>query len=445
MNAEIPTVSGNDTSNPAQTVAGKDLSNPLTADTLPKNVGRILPASFKTTGTMASGEGSPRASRETKRLQRARNDNLNLLDWDELKALMRKRYVMERYKQEQLTKLYNLRQGDRSVEAAIEVKRNNHAKKTFGWDKSYKPLEKKPFDKTIQRYPQLEGTNSSIPNPKGIVCFKYQGWGHKASECPNRKNIILVKGDPYFVGDKVTKNDVSEGTPQEDNGEYGDPERVVEEGEVNVPCGLMRRTPHDDAWPKEGSKKPADTDEEIVNQFGCESSKLIMVGDRPFTDIVYGIKNGFLTIFTEPLSCAEEPLIVQTPLSIGYLPPTLEDGSLINLFSPFGTIVMAKVVKDRLSGPAPVIPSYRVPNQGMGAYPFQPYVAGGPIVNASPGALAPWGPPVPPPYDQYPPPPPGSTMYPSVPGQPIPPYGMQYPSPIPAASSGSPCSDCFFQ
>ncbi|PHT50454.1 hypothetical protein CQW23_10201 [Capsicum baccatum] len=251
----------------------------------------------------------------------------------------------------------------------------------------------------------------------------------------------------------------TEGTPQEDNRDDGDPERVVKEGEVNVPCGLMRRIPHDDAWPEEGSKKPADTDEEIVNQFGCESSKLIMVGDRPFTDIVYGIKNGFLTIFTEPLSCAEEPLIVQTPLSIGYLPPTLEDDSLINLFSPFGTIVMAKVVKDRLSGMS----------KGYGFVKFADVeqansaitsinghhligrsiavrvAAGGPIVNASPGALAPWGPPVPPPYDQYPLPPPGSTMYPSVPGQPIPPYGMQYPSPIPAASSGSPCSDCFFQ
>ena len=136
---------------------------------------------------------------------------------------------MERYKQEQLTKLYNLRRGDKKVEEyydefqnlilhldivkppnnclarfkgglcyevvsqlvvhkfdqiqdlveeAIEVERNNHAKKTFGWDKSYKPLEKKPFDKTIQRYPRLEGTNSSTPNPMGIVCFKCQGWGH---------------------------------------------------------------------------------------------------------------------------------------------------------------------------------------------------------------------------------------------------------------------------
>ncbi|KAK6785276.1 hypothetical protein RDI58_018731 [Solanum bulbocastanum] len=62
---------------------------------------------------------------------------------------------------------------------------------------------------------------------------------------------------------------------------------------------------------KHGVKKPAGTAEEIEKQFGCESSRLIMVGDRPFTDIVYGNRNGFLTILTEPLSCAEEPLIVQ--------------------------------------------------------------------------------------------------------------------------------------
>ncbi|PHT48083.1 Actin-related protein 2/3 complex subunit 2A [Capsicum baccatum] len=62
---------------------------------------------------------------------------------------------------------------------------------------------------------------------------------------------------------------------------------------------------------KHGVKKPAGTAEEIEKQFGCESSRLIMVGDRPFTDIVYGNRNGFLTILTEPLRCAEEPLIVQ--------------------------------------------------------------------------------------------------------------------------------------
>ncbi|CAN4080735.1 unnamed protein product [Withania somnifera] len=181
----------------------------------------------------------------------------------------------------------------------------------------------------------------------------------------------------------------------------------------------------------------------------------------------------------------------ETNLYIGYLPPTLDDDGLINLFSPFGTIVMAKVVKDRLSGlskgygfvkyadvqqansaitsmnghrldgrtiavrvagkppqptvppgPAPAIPPYTVPNQGMSAYPSQQYAAGGPIGSAPPGgypppgAPAPWGPPVPPPYAQYPPPP-GAAMYPPVPGQPIPSYGRQYP-PIPAPSSGAP-------
>ncbi|XP_057758589.1 phosphatidylglycerophosphate phosphatase 1, chloroplastic/mitochondrial [Arachis stenosperma] len=58
-------------------------------------------------------------------------------------------------------------------------------------------------------------------------------------------------------------------------------------------------------------KKPSGTAEEVEKHFGCESSKLIMVGDRPFTDIVYGNRNGFLTILTEPLSLVDEPFIVK--------------------------------------------------------------------------------------------------------------------------------------
>ncbi|XP_054790184.1 phosphatidylglycerophosphate phosphatase 1, chloroplastic/mitochondrial-like [Prosopis cineraria] len=58
-------------------------------------------------------------------------------------------------------------------------------------------------------------------------------------------------------------------------------------------------------------KKPAGSADEIEKHFGCESSQLIMVGDRPFTDIVYGNRNGFLTILTEPFSPAGEPFVVQ--------------------------------------------------------------------------------------------------------------------------------------
>ncbi|KAK9284429.1 hypothetical protein L1049_023602 [Liquidambar formosana] len=58
-------------------------------------------------------------------------------------------------------------------------------------------------------------------------------------------------------------------------------------------------------------KKPAGTAEEIEKHFGCASSQLIMVGDRRFIDIVYGNRNGFLTILTEPLTLSGEPLIVK--------------------------------------------------------------------------------------------------------------------------------------
>ncbi|KAL6531216.1 Splicing factor 1 [Orobanche hederae] len=177
----------------------------------------------------------------------------------------------------------------------------------------------------------------------------------------------------------------------------------------------------------------------------------------------------------------------ETNLYIGYLPPTLEDDGLIGLFSPFGEIVMAKVIKDRVSGlskgygfvkyadvqqannaiasmsghkldgrsiavrvagkpsqptvppgpPAPHMPTYPAPNQPVGAYPSQQYSTGGPIGNAPPGVYNgspfPWGPPPPPPYAPYPPPPPGSAAYPPPP----PSYGMQYPPP-PPGSSGVP-------
>ncbi|KAE8669546.1 putative Brassinosteroid-regulated protein BRU1 precursor [Hibiscus syriacus] len=58
-------------------------------------------------------------------------------------------------------------------------------------------------------------------------------------------------------------------------------------------------------------KKPAGTAEEIEKHFGYKSSQLIMAGDRPFTDDVYGNRNGFFTILTEPFSVVEEPFIVR--------------------------------------------------------------------------------------------------------------------------------------
>ncbi|XP_042510587.1 splicing factor-like protein 1 [Macadamia integrifolia] len=178
-----------------------------------------------------------------------------------------------------------------------------------------------------------------------------------------------------------------------------------------------------------------------------------------------------------------------TNLYIGYLPPNFDDDALIRLFSPFGDIVQAKVIKDRVTGlskgygfvkysdisqanqaitsmngyrlegrviavrvagkppqpvvpagpPAPPMPTYPGSDQATGGYPSQQFTAGGPLGTGPPGgymgAPVPWGPP-PPPYAPYAPPPPGSNMYTHVQGQPAP-YGAQFP-PLHAGPPGAP-------
>ncbi|KAF3793384.1 Uncharacterized protein EJ110_NYTH09353 [Nymphaea thermarum] len=59
------------------------------------------------------------------------------------------------------------------------------------------------------------------------------------------------------------------------------------------------------------SKKPAGSADDIEKHFGYSASFLVMVGDRVLTDIVYGNRNGFLTILTEPLNSTEEPFAVK--------------------------------------------------------------------------------------------------------------------------------------
>ncbi|OVA03162.1 RNA recognition motif domain [Macleaya cordata] len=182
-----------------------------------------------------------------------------------------------------------------------------------------------------------------------------------------------------------------------------------------------------------------------------------------------------------------------TNLYIGYLPPNLDDDGLIRLFSPFGDIVMAKVIKDRVTGlskgygfvkysdvaqanqaiasmngyhlegrviavrvagkpPQPAVPSgpppqkmptYPGSDQAAGGYASQQFTAGGPLTNpphsgAYMGAPVPWGPPVPPPYAPYGPPPPGSSMYTPMQGQSIPHYGAPYPPAIQTIPPGAP-------
>ncbi|CAD6261157.1 unnamed protein product [Miscanthus lutarioriparius] len=162
-------------------------------------------------------------------------------------------------------------------------------------------------------------------------------------------------------------------------------------------------------------------------------------------------------------------------------------GLNVSLFSQFGDIAMAKVIKDRNTGqskgygfikysdvsqanaviaamnghhvegrviavrvagkppqPAPAVsapPSYPPPTDPTsGGYSSQSYMGAPPPPPPGSYAPVPWG--QPPPYASYPPPPPGSSVYnpaPPAPGQAAPPpYGMQYPPPPPPPAAPIP-------
>ena len=49
----------------------------------------------------------------------------------------------------------------------------------------------------------------------------------------------------------------------------------------------------------------------------CKAEKLIMVGDRYLTDIVYGNRNGLLTIRPSPLTMKGDPSVVRMVITFG--------------------------------------------------------------------------------------------------------------------------------
>ncbi|KAG6547879.1 hypothetical protein Mapa_010699 [Marchantia paleacea] len=62
---------------------------------------------------------------------------------------------------------------------------------------------------------------------------------------------------------------------------------------------------------RHGSKKPSGDAQAVADHFGCDPSLVVMVGDRYFTDIVYGNSNGLLTIRPAPLTSNGEPFVVR--------------------------------------------------------------------------------------------------------------------------------------
>eukprot|EP00899_Mesostigma_viride_P013009 jgi/Mesvir1/21709/Mv04126-RA.1 len=62
---------------------------------------------------------------------------------------------------------------------------------------------------------------------------------------------------------------------------------------------------------RHGSKKPAGNALALEAHFKCRANELVMIGDRYFTDVAYGNRNGLLTIRPAPFTSVGEPFVVR--------------------------------------------------------------------------------------------------------------------------------------
>ncbi|XP_061957345.1 uncharacterized protein LOC133678848, partial [Populus nigra] len=189
---------------------------------------------------------------ENLKIQRRRDGEEEIRTWATMKRVMKKRYVLDYYKKELYIRLQNLRQGSLSVEEYV---------KEFGLLLIRCELME-PQEQTIARFlgglmkditnvVELQSTTRAVSTPKqtwstpkraekvefrkgntssnslkgkekvtepehprrswDIKCFKCLGHGHIASECPN-KRVMILHGDhgDLISGDEVKSEDEDE-------------------------------------------------------------------------------------------------------------------------------------------------------------------------------------------------------------------------------------------
>ena len=103
------------------------------------------------------------------------------------------------------------------------------------------------LDYKLKASEQPQGGNyvkPNFPRPSTIQCFRCQGRGHVASECPNRRTIVALR-DGYKTEDEQEGEEKNEGEGDRSEGEVdalGDEEERLDE-RVNFACFLEKGKP----------------------------------------------------------------------------------------------------------------------------------------------------------------------------------------------------------
>ena len=184
---------------------------------------------------------------ENLKRKREREGKSKIRIWEKMRRELTRKFLPENYYQDCFLQLHNLRQKTLSVEeytrefeklmmkCDIQEKEEQTIARYLGglntniahqvqlqqyWTledvirlaiRVEKQLQRKPFyqppsstrnPSDVRRAPVQQPSSSSKPPPKAVressskapKCFKCQGFGHIASECPNHKVVTIIKG-----------------------------------------------------------------------------------------------------------------------------------------------------------------------------------------------------------------------------------------------------------
>ncbi|KAL4368368.1 hypothetical protein GQ457_05G022480 [Hibiscus cannabinus] len=168
-------------------------------------------------------------------VNRRRNGERPVSTWDEMKAIMRKRFIPTHYHRELLRKLQNLTQGSMSVEDYFKemelamIRANIEEDQETTIARFVSGLNPEIADTVeLQYYVDLEevvhlamkvekqlkrkGKQTVTPSRnRDIQCFKCLGRGHIASQCPNRHTMVIREsGEIETDSEKEEEDDTIE-------------------------------------------------------------------------------------------------------------------------------------------------------------------------------------------------------------------------------------------
>ena len=142
---------------------------------------------------------------------------------------------------------------DDVIRLAIRIEKQLPKKSQFQPSSSRNPFytrktqtnQSNPTNKTPQT--KITTTNNTKPSSQSktaVKCFRCQGFGHIASDCPNRKVIMIVEGEPYEVSDEEKGSEVEPADPV-----YDDEITSADHGEMLIVRRSLHTAPvNDNSW-----------------------------------------------------------------------------------------------------------------------------------------------------------------------------------------------------